>query len=246
MRYKKIIKMACILFLFLFQTTIINNGYGYTVEINNTARWKITRYEVNVFLHMKLNDQIQIKVINVSENEINVMMTSSNSMEDEDLIQYDDTTCRPFIEKPKFLYIIQNMSNYDDSIITERYEKSVFNIKRSILSIILKNVHINDDIGLVTYYFEYDLETGVLITWNIIKSFSDQEFVTSVVLISTNIFDKEKENRWKEIINALFPYCMLLFVFGIGSFGIFISFKLIDRRKEKMMSFSFPKLKVKK
>lgn len=208
---------------------------GYNVPKNGTATWKVVKYDVDAFLYIKEDTTIHMEVINSSSDYINVILTSTDFVDEEPIIDYTDKRCFPFIVPVSF-------TNESNPIVDEIYTKKIFGVEREISVIIIESVKISDT-QTADFILQYDRKTGLMIDWKISETLTDIELYTEIVLTETNFWMNETKNPLYVFYIENKAWLLPLFTLCIGGGVSYMIYYVISKKVPvpKKIGFSRPK-----
>lgn len=217
-------------------------GASHNVSVGKISRWKVTEYDVKIFLQLKLNSNIEIEVINVTEDAINVKLRSIDYIELEDkYIDYNENKCAPFIRNPSDLELF--LDNRDNTIDVEIYKQNVFNCTRDVMfltfhDILIADLDDNPEGKYADIVYEYDFETGLLLKWSIIQRYTAFDLKTVIELTYTNFFSIEEEKFWNRFLSEAKYWLIPVGIFGISIVSVFVLYRLASIKNVKIVKFS--------
>lgn len=224
----------------LFGITFIQPVSSYDAPEGKEATWEVIEYDVDAFLYIDIGSKIKIDVINSSDSSVNVLLSSTDFVEDEPLIDYSSTRCYPFIVPTSFL-------NQSNSLFQQAQQREIFGVERTIVSLFISNTYIDDgsDGMKVDYVMDYDLETGLMIGWTIIQDFETASFRSVMNLTSTTFWEFEEPNILADFYHTNKFWILPMSILFGGTFGSYISYKVIKTRKSGIVKIQ-PKKKTPK
>lgn len=217
--------------IFLFSILIL--GYlsvsvkGYNVEDGSTARWEITRDDVDAFLFAGEGTYIILDVVNSTADTINAMLSSNSFIEDEPFIDYTETRCSPFVVSISFL------DQGNNELIQEIQTLTLFQVDRQVAIVVIENNIINEN--EVIFILSYDIETGLLVHW-VIEDTDNPSIQTIIELTSTDFWSFTFENAFFKFILDNLYWIAPIFIIGIGMVVGYLIFYISNKKDFHILS----------
>lgn len=228
-QYKKIIQIICIICLFNIISIENVKGY-YSIPKNTTATYQITAMNSfsdgkDYFMYLEEGDQLYLRIIESNVGFIQTELSSDRvfyQLEEDIQYGWTNSSCFPFVINT--FYFNTSLEQNIFNIVSTQYENIGENTRNTI--IIRQNKTIYEDISIIelTYYYKYDITTGLLINWYILNSFSLIQYI-NIDLIETN--------AWSPSVS---PSLWWVWIIVIGCFigsGILLYYIISNKKKLK-------------